>query len=268
MVHINFFGENKSLLVKKVNPGRPTVIFFHGFPDDKYVWKDIEASIDEGMNLVAIDLNDLNPEDLLESKMFILHLLKDIGLNICNGLYFVGHDIGGPIMSVLSPFFCHDLKGMIFLNSMDLNTYRKNIIGSQLLKSWYAFAFQVPLSRWFLKKDLKSIKGIFKKIVKEHNGEVSFKTIDYYKFYMNRLLKLEIPIASSVPKLLIISKDDRFLKVPYKNMLSEKTEISVIRGGHWDVFNKDNIAVQLLNSKISEWEESTLKEKEFEYAAF
>ena len=54
------------------------------------------------MNKLAIDLEDLNSGDLIESQMFLLQCLKQNGIFVNNGLYFIGHDIGGPVMSFLS----------------------------------------------------------------------------------------------------------------------------------------------------------------------
>ena len=104
-----------------------------------------------------------------------------------------------------------------------------------------------------MKKQPRSLELVFRKFAPEHRGEVNFKTIDHYKYFFKKLFKNKISINAEVPKLIILSKDDPFLKVPKKSMLPINTEICVVRGGHWDIFNQDNIAAKLIDKKLEEW---------------
>ena len=142
---------------------------------------------------------------------------------------------------------------MIYLNSMDLTTYRRNMVGAQLLKSWYAFAFQIPPYRWLMKRQPRSLELVFRKFAPEHRGEINFKTIDHYKYFFKKLFKNKISINSEVPKLIILSKDDPFLKIPKKSMLPKNTEICVVRGGHWDIFTKIILQQSSSIKNLREW---------------
>jgi len=252
--NLNIFGKNKKVLFKKGTAGKPAIIFFHGFPDNYFVWNEVSKDIDSSFFQVGINLEDLANVPIGEAKLLFLSVLKKLDLNLGNGLYFIGHDIGGPVMSYFSEVVGQDLKGSIFLNSLDLATYKKNIISRQILKSWYALLFQIKPYRWAIKNNLLFAQRIFKKIAKGHEGEISFKTIDFYHTFFNSLfINDDIPCLKS-PTLYILSKDDPFIKIPSKNKVMG--ELTIIRGGHWDQFMRDSMAVRLINKKLNSWEMS------------
>ena len=99
----------KKFFLKKEK--RPAVIFFHGFPDNYFVWNEISKDIDSSFFQVGLTLEDFADVPLEEAKLLFLNVLKNLGLNLGNGLYFIGHDIGGPAMSYLSGVVGNDLKG-------------------------------------------------------------------------------------------------------------------------------------------------------------
>lgn len=252
--NLNIFGKNKKVLFKKGGTKKPAIIFFHGFPDNYFIWSEISKDIDSTFFQVGINIEDLANVPLEEAKLFFLSVLKKLDLNLDNGLYFVGHDIGGPVMSYFSEVVGKDLKGSIFLNSLDLATYKKNIFSQQILKSWYALLFQIKPYRWAIKNNLLFGKRIFKKFAKGHKGEVSFKAVDFYQmFFKSLFVNNDIPSLKS-PAFYILSKNDPFIKIPPKS--SVNGELTIIRGGHWDIFNEGSLAAKLINKKLDSWEMS------------
>jgi len=249
--NLNIFGKNKKVFFKKGIENQPTIVMFHGFPDNFKIWKNISNEIDSKYSQLGINLSDLSLE-IDESNLIFLTMLKKLNISIENGLYFIGHDIGGPVMTYLSDALKADLKGHVFVNSVDLTTYKKNIRSTQILKSWYGILFQLSPYRWVIKNNLLFSKKIFRNFASDHPGEIFFESIDFYKNFFQSILGLKATPKLVAPVYYILSKDDPYLKIPKKRDLLG--DISVIRGGHWDVFKIDSIAGAMINKKLNEWE--------------
>jgi pimeloyl-ACP methyl ester carboxylesterase len=250
--NLNIFGKNKKVFIKRGNQGNPVVILFHGFPDNFFIWKNVSAGVDERYYQLGINLSDLAGVSLNEAKLIFLSLLKNSGLPLDNGIYFVGHDIGGPVMSYLGDVVKNDIRGSIFLNSLDLDSYRKNIISKQVFKSWYAIVFQLSPYRWAIKNNLLFGKQLFKKLANSHKGEIDFGSIDFYKLFFNSLIGIRNIPTLRGPVFYILSKDDPYIKIPSRKYLNG--DITVVRGDHWSVFFDDSISIRIINKKLKSWD--------------
>ena len=92
--NLNIFGKNKKFFLKR-SLGKPAIIFFHGFPDNYFIWSEISKDIESSFFQVGVNLEDFADVPLEEAKLLFLNVLKKLDLNLDNGLYFIGHDIGG-----------------------------------------------------------------------------------------------------------------------------------------------------------------------------
>ena len=57
-IHLRLFKKNISVLTNELDKDLTTIIFFHGFPDDYHVWKNINKSIGTSYNQVCLNLSD------------------------------------------------------------------------------------------------------------------------------------------------------------------------------------------------------------------
>lgn len=128
------------------------VLLLHGFPEFWYSWRHQIAEFAQDYHVVAIDMRGYNdsdkPESLFAYKMS--ELIADVR-GVINGLDYedcilVAHDWGAAI----AWNFAYEHPNMVDkLIVMNLPHPAKLIAGlktwSQLQKSWYIFAFQIPL---------------------------------------------------------------------------------------------------------------------------
>lgn len=252
-VHLKLFKKNISVLTNDLDNELPTIIFFHGFPDDYRVWENVNKSVGTVYNQVCLNLSDFLGVKHNRIQLYFLKIIICLDLPLRNGLYFCGHDIGGPFCHLLCDLVKKDLKGVIFLNSLDVNSYRENFLSKQMLKSWYALFFQMGLIRIGVKRSKFLRNRLFSLVAKEERDLNSIENIDYYKLFF-RLLFSKKRKDLSLPKntFYVLSKDDRFLIIPSKNKINH--EIQVIRGGHWDLFEKDHLVSQIILNKLESWE--------------
>ena len=252
-VHLKLYKKNISVLTNELDNDLPTMIFFHGFPDDYQVWKNINKSIGTSCNQVCINLSDFLGIKQSRIKLYFLKVLDSLNISFDRGLYFLGHDIGGPFCHLLCDVIQKDLKGVIFLNSLDVISYRENFLSKQMLKSWYALFFQSSLIRLGIKKSKSLRDQLFNLVVKEERDVSNVENIDYYKLFFEFIFsKKRKSLFLPENTFFIFSKDDKFINIPSKNKINH--EVQVIRGGHWDLFEKDHMVSQIILNKIESWE--------------
>ncbi|MAW07040.1 MAG: hypothetical protein CME61_02030 [Halobacteriovoraceae bacterium] len=252
-VHLKLFNKNISVLRSELDNGLPTIIFFHGFPDDYHVWENINKSIGSSYNQVCLNLSDFLGLKQSRIQLYFLKIIDALNIPLNQGLYFLGHDIGGPFCHLLCDVIKKDLKGVIFLNSFDIVSYRENFLSKQMLKSWYALFFQSSLIRLGIKKS-KSIRDrLFNLVAKEARDINSVENIDHYQLFFGFIFsKKRKELFLPENTFFIFSKDDNFLSIPSKNKIHY--EVQVLRGGHWDLFEKDHMVSQIVLKKLESWE--------------
>ena len=154
--------------------------------------------------------------------------MDSLNISVYKGLYFIGHDIGGPFCHLLCNVIKKDLKGVIFLNSLDVVSYRENFLSKQMLKSWYALFFQSSLIRLGIKKSKYLSDRLFNFVAKEERDVSSIENVDHYKLFFEFIFsKKRKDLFLPENTFFIFSKDDKFLNIPSKNKISH--EVQVIR---------------------------------------
>jgi pimeloyl-ACP methyl ester carboxylesterase len=128
------------------------VVFLHGFPDFSYSWRrQFPAMRAAGFHCLAPDLRGYNETDKPPhvSDYDIDQLVQDIDAFIDKAVgksaHIVGHDWGGIIAWYLAARRPDRVRKLVVLNAPHPTTYRRELKrGTQLLRSWYVGAFQIP----------------------------------------------------------------------------------------------------------------------------
>jgi pimeloyl-ACP methyl ester carboxylesterase len=129
------------------------IVLLHGFPDFSYSWRrQFPALRAAGFRCLAPDLRGYNESDKPPRvrDYDIDHLVRDVDAFINNvvgkSAHVAGHDWGGIIAWHLAAQRPDRVRKLIILNAPHPATYRRELKrGGQLLRSWYAGAFQIPL---------------------------------------------------------------------------------------------------------------------------
>lgn len=149
------------LNVLDTGAGEP-LLLLHGFPDFHYGWrKQVPVFEDEGYRLIVPDQRGYNLSDKPNgAKAYQLDLLGQDMLNLLDSLGIaaccvIGHDWGGEVAWWLAHHHPQRVKGAVILNAPHPRSFQNYIKQerSQLFKSWYMFAFQLPgLPEWALSR--------------------------------------------------------------------------------------------------------------------
>ncbi len=138
----------------------PLVILAHGFPEFWYGWrKQIPHLANAGFHVIAPDQRGYNLSDkpTRVQDYDIDNLAKDlIALAQTKNkehFHLVGHDWGAAVAWWLGVHYPEHLKSLSILNVPHPTVMHKNLLSNfqQICKSWYVFAFQLPLfPEWFM----------------------------------------------------------------------------------------------------------------------
>ncbi|MBS7562983.1 alpha/beta hydrolase [Mucilaginibacter sp. Bleaf8] len=131
-----------------------TILFLHGFPEFSYAWHEqLPFFVQKGFRVCAPDLRGYNLSSKPKGKKayVIDHLVADV-VGLINqissdGVIVVAHDWGGGVAWALAMQHPAVVKKLIILNMPHLQVMLDNLKRNprQMLKSWYAAFFQVPL---------------------------------------------------------------------------------------------------------------------------
>ncbi len=130
----------------------PLVLFLHGFPEFWYSWRHQIPEFARDYRVIALDLRGYNESDKPEGveAYRMSELLADI-LGVLDGLgcdrcFLVGHDWGGAIAWQFAYAHPERVEKLAILNAPHPAKFAASLqTPEQLLRSWYVFAFQVPL---------------------------------------------------------------------------------------------------------------------------
>lgn len=129
------------------------IVFLHGFPDFSYSWrKQFEFFPRWGFRCIAPDLRGYNETDKPPRvRDYRAHeLVADVSAFIekiaGSHAIVVGHDWGGIISWRLAMTHPEQVRKLVILNSPHPAAFARELRhGGQLLRSWYALAFQLPM---------------------------------------------------------------------------------------------------------------------------
>jgi pimeloyl-ACP methyl ester carboxylesterase len=132
---------------------RELVVLLHGFPEFWYAWhRQIPRLAAAGYHVVAPDMRGYNrteaPPNVADYD--VEHLVSDVAALVRDHGYdrahVVGHDWGGVVAWEVGLRDPHWLDRLAVLNAPHPAAYDRELRAGtdQLLRSWYAVAFQVP----------------------------------------------------------------------------------------------------------------------------
>ncbi len=164
-------GGGISLHVREMGAG-PLVLLLHGFPDCSYTWRhQLPALAAAGFHVVAPDLRGYDGSSRPKGVMSYSTsaLAADIaGLVTALGEQradVVGHDWGGGLAWSFATLHPERLRRLAILNSPHPVAFRRHLRSLQQLKrSWYIFAFQLPVmpELGLARNDFASLRAVFR----------------------------------------------------------------------------------------------------------
>ena len=166
-------GGGISLHVREAGrPGAPLVLLLHGFPDCSYTWRhQLPALAGAGFHAVAPDLRGYDgssrPAGVAAYATAALAgdiagLVTALGAERAN---VIGHDWGGGIAWTFAMLHPERLGRLAILNAPHPVTFRRHLRTlQQAKKSWYIFAFQLPVmpERGLARNDFASLRQVFR----------------------------------------------------------------------------------------------------------
>lgn len=146
------------------------MLMLHGFPEFWYSWRHQISEFSTAYHTVAVDLRGYNDSDKPEGveAYRMSKLIKDVK-GVIEGLGYqdcilVAHDWGGAIAWNFAYAYPEMVEKLIVLNIPHPAKFAAGLrTPQQLLKSWYIFAFQLPLLPEFLFQlnDYQAIREAF-----------------------------------------------------------------------------------------------------------
>ena len=150
----------------------PLVVLLHGFPDCGYTWRhQLPALAAAGYHAVAPDMRgyDGSSKPKGVSSYSVRALAQDVaGLVSALGAEradVVAHDWGGGAAWTFAMRYPERLRRLAILNAPHPITFRRHLRSlGQLKKSWYMFAFQLPVmpEAGLARNDFASLRRVFR----------------------------------------------------------------------------------------------------------
>jgi pimeloyl-ACP methyl ester carboxylesterase len=161
--------------VGEASPDRLPVVLLHGFPEFWYTWRrQMPALAEAGFHAVAPDLRGYNLSDKPPrvSDYRIELLAADVAAvvrRVAGGrgrAHVVGHDWGGVVAWHLAMHHPDVVEKLVILNAPHPAAYLRELRRPrQLVRSWYAFFFQVPRAPEALirLRNFRSLRDLFRR---------------------------------------------------------------------------------------------------------
>ena len=169
--------------------GDRLVILLHGFPEFWYSWRHQITGLSEDYKVVAPDMRGYNlsdkPEKISDYEMDklvddITGLIRHFGYKTAA---VIGHDWGASVAWALAQKHPEFLWKLGALQVPPIPVWKKNQTLKQLLKSWYMFAFQIPVlpEMIFRINDYAVLEKALKKSTAEKNIFTEADIAEYKK---------------------------------------------------------------------------------------
>jgi len=247
------------------------VFLLHGFPDAWFGWEDqIGALAEAGFRVITPDQRGYNLSDkpLGVSNYRMVTLIEDI-LGLADGFGFdhfhlAGHDFGAMVSWNLAMRRPERLKSLAIANGPHPAVMQKYLRSnlSQMLKSWYAFFFQLP--------------GLPERLVKANNWQILMRAlpddfteeqrnryreawsqpgamtsmINWYRSSLRGSRRSRMPSKIRVPTLVIWGQKDRHIgyeMAPLSVDLCHDGRLVMFKDAtHWVMHDKPGEVSQLL----------------------
>lgn len=218
----------------------PVVVLLHGFPEFWYGWRhQIAPLAAAGYRVIAPDMRGYNQSEKPPSvhAYAVDTLVKDVAALIAHcgvtRATVVGHDWGGVVAWEVAMRRPDVVEKLIVLNAPHPAAFLRELrTPTQLARSWYAFAFQVPVLPELLIAlgDYRMLRAVFRRDpvrpntfteddIQRYRDAFAIPgartaTINYYRAAMRRnprRITAEAVRSVTAPTLLIWGIGDRYL---------------------------------------------------------
>jgi epoxide hydrolase 4 len=169
------------------------VVLLHGFPEFWYSWRYQIPVLARHFKVVVPDLRGYNDSDKpatgydLETVTTDIHcLIENLGYRCA---HVIGHDLGGSIAWNLAQQFPKSIDRLGILNAPHPQKFLQGLTGNpdQLRRSWYMFAFQLPLlPEWVIQNNLREF---LLNAFREHAVRKGVFTSEHSRLYQAALEK-------------------------------------------------------------------------------
>lgn len=213
------------------------MLLLHGFPDFWFMWRhQIPLFAKAGYRAIALDLRGYNRSDAPAaiSEYGSSHLAHDVE-RVMDTLRIeraaiVGHDWGGVVAWHFAARHPERVSKLVVINAPHPAAYIRSLLRtSQLLRSWYVFAFQIPRipellltasrMKWLRRiwhgaaGDAGTVTGAdVDKYAKAFSREGKVRAaVNYYRAAMRSAFRRERSVRIKTPTLIIWGGRDKFL---------------------------------------------------------
>ena len=128
-----------------------TVVLLHGFPQTAESWAAQLAALEEaGYRAVAPDQRGYTAAHRPEGRRaYRIEALVDDVLAVIDAtgderVHLVGHDWGGGVAWAVAARHPDRLRSLTVVSTPHPGAFRRSMLGTQLLRSWYMAFFQLP----------------------------------------------------------------------------------------------------------------------------
>lgn len=240
------------------NAEKPILLFLHGFPDSPETWEFQVEHFRKDFEVICPYTRGAGPSEpardrarygLKASALDLLQLLDEVDPTRKRPVYCVGHDLGAVHAANLAIYLGSRLRALVLMNGLPLPVMARRIDRpQQILKSWYIYAFQVPvLPELALKRFPKSFLRFAHRL-----GEISeakalrpeqvtdclAAPLSQYRAFARELPKAwRDPVPEiSCPLLVLWGDRDTFLAPPRVDELhsfASHFTCRILPGNHW-----------------------------------
>jgi pimeloyl-ACP methyl ester carboxylesterase len=140
----------------------PLVLLLHGFPETSRAWRKQIPALAKSFRVVAPDLRGFGASDKPKGIAAyrtsvvaedIVALIRALG---AERAHVVGHDWGGGVAWTMATLYPEAVDRLVVLNCPHPLVMQRALRSNwtQIRKSWYIFAFQLPwLPEWLFRRD-------------------------------------------------------------------------------------------------------------------
>jgi epoxide hydrolase 4 len=254
----------------------PVVVLLHGFPEFWYSWRHQIAGLADSFRVVAPDLRGYNetenrgPYDTATLEADVLSLLTHLGVERA---HIVGHDWGAALAWQLAMNHPDAVHTLTICNVPHPVLFTKGLRQpSQLLKSWYVFAFQIP---WLPERliALDNYRRLARQMIRQARPGTFTRDdvkaflaawrrqglgggINWYRAVIRKRPQLPNPVpVIKAPTLMIWGEDDPFLgkELTYgtENYVRDLTLRYLPGTGHWVQQEEPDVVTSMLREHLS-----------------
>jgi pimeloyl-ACP methyl ester carboxylesterase len=251
------------------------ILLLHGFPDFWYMWRhQIPLLAGAGFRAIAVDLRGYNRSDAPPrvSDYTVDKLAHDV-IRVLDTLsvqraVIVGHDWGGIVAWHIAMNYPDRVLRLVVINAPHPQAYKRALVSSsQLLRSWYVFAVQLPfLPEFMLRRGkFRMLRRSWKnaargsgtvtdsdveKYVKAFSphGKIT-AALNYYRAAVRTILKRNQRKAVAAPTLLIWGDRDPFLVRQIPDTIHKwvpHVEVRKVPYSHWPQLEAPSLVTEII----------------------